>query len=71
MEKVDLTKTLLDNYTNEQLVCWVADELNKTLNKAAKADSIEMFTPIIAQYSSYLSAVADRMRGGEKLTTVL
>ena len=71
MEKVDLTKTLLDNYSNEQLVCWVADELNKTLNKAAKADSIEMFAPIIAQYSGYLSAVADRMRGGDKLTTVL
>lgn len=71
MEKVDVTKTLLDKYSNEELVCYIADELKKTLNTASKADSLDMFVPIIAQQSSYLSAVADRMRGGNKDTTVL
>lgn len=71
MKEVKITKTLLDNYSNEELVCWIADEIKKTLNAAAKSDSLEMFMPIIAEHSGYLSAVADRMRGGEKTTTVL
>lgn len=71
MKEVELTKTLLDNYSNEELVCWIADELRKTLNTASKADSLDMFMPIIAEQSAYLSAVADRMRGGNKPTTVL
>lgn len=71
MEKVDITKLLLDNYSNEELICWVSDELRKTLNAASKADNLEMFMPIIVEQSVYLSAIATRIRGGNKETTVL
>lgn len=71
MKEVELTKTLLEKYSNEELVCWIADEMRKALNTASKVGSLEMLMPIIAEYSAYLSAVADKMRGGNKPTTVL
>lgn len=69
MRDVNIIKTLLDEYTNEELICMVSKNINYLVSAAAKSEEPEKVfvrnLAMIAQTNDILKGVSTRIRGGE------
>ena len=75
MKTVDIKATLLEKYTNGELIHFISSHLNSVCNVLQRdptPDNLLRQFGAILQASEYLKSVDERMNGGDKKTpTVL